>query len=156
MEELWKKYTRPSILKGTFPFSVPTDRKIHLTSVRDMGRIAGTCILTQNEIGQTVNVAGDVLTAGEIAATFGNKQAKPCKHSPGRVFALFCRLFFRDLYQIIRFYRQSTETTDVNALKQKFPGLVTDLGTFLDETEWKNEDLSYENFAQVDRVMKLE
>ena len=44
----------------------------------------------------------------------------------------------------------------VNALKQKFPGLVTDLGTFLDETEWKNEDLSYENFAQVDRVMKLE
>uniref|UniRef100_A0A7S0TA99 NmrA-like domain-containing protein n=1 Tax=Pseudo-nitzschia delicatissima TaxID=44447 RepID=A0A7S0TA99_9STRA len=156
MEELWKKYTRPSILKGTFPFSVPSDRKIYLTSVRDMGRIAGTCILQKAEIGKTVNVAGDVLTAADIAATFGNFQQQDCKHSPGRVFALFCRLFFRDLYQIIRFYRKSTETTDVSALRAKFPGLVTDLGTFLDETEWKNEELSYENFSQVERVLRTD
>jgi uncharacterized protein YbjT (DUF2867 family) len=44
MEEFWKQYTRPSILRGKFPFSVPSDRRIYLTSVRDMGFIAGTCI----------------------------------------------------------------------------------------------------------------
>jgi uncharacterized protein YbjT (DUF2867 family) len=41
MDELWKDYTRPAILKGSFPFSVPSDRVIYLTSVRDMGRLAG-------------------------------------------------------------------------------------------------------------------
>ena len=44
MEELWKGYTRPSILKGSFSFSVPSDRPIYLTSVRDMGRLAGTLL----------------------------------------------------------------------------------------------------------------
>ena len=156
MEELWKKYTRPSILKGTFPLSVPSDRKVYLTSVRDMGRIAGTCILQKAEIGKTVNVAGDVLTAADIATTFGNFQQQDCKHSSGRVFALFCRLFFRDLYQLIRFYRKSTESTNVSALRAKFPGLMTDLGTFLNETEWKNEELAFENFSQVERVLQMD
>jgi hypothetical protein len=41
MEELWKDYTRPAILKGSFPFSVPSDRPVYLTCVRDMGRLAG-------------------------------------------------------------------------------------------------------------------
>jgi hypothetical protein len=44
MGELWKKYTRPTILKGKFSFCVPPDRKIHLTSVRSMGRLAGAFV----------------------------------------------------------------------------------------------------------------
>ena len=44
MEELWKGYTRPKILRGAYPFSLPPTRGVHLTSVRDMGRFAGVCL----------------------------------------------------------------------------------------------------------------
>ena len=44
MEELWKKYTRPSTLKGTFPFSLPPDCSLQLLSVYDMGKCAARVI----------------------------------------------------------------------------------------------------------------
>ena len=60
MEELWKQYTRPSILKkGKYPFAVPPTRDVYLTSVRDMGRLAG-CILADAKSSdgvQRINVA---------------------------------------------------------------------------------------------------
>ncbi|MGL5076773.1 MAG: NmrA family NAD(P)-binding protein, partial [Waterburya sp.] len=40
MEEFWKKYTRPSILKGVFSFSLQPDRPLHLITTKDMGRVA--------------------------------------------------------------------------------------------------------------------
>lgn len=96
-------------------------------------------------------MAGDVLTAEEIAAAFGNAQETACSHSTGRLLAILSRLLFRDLYQIIRFYRRSTETTDVEGTRSEFSG--TDFSSFLDETEWKNEDLAYENFGDLERVL---
>lgn len=30
MEEFWKQYTRPSVLKGSFPFAVQPDKPLHL------------------------------------------------------------------------------------------------------------------------------
>jgi len=156
MEELWKKYTRPAILKGKFSFSVPSDRELYLTSVKDMGQLAGTCLLESLEIGQKVNVAGDCLKASEIATIFGQAQPTPCKHSQGRIFALFCKFFFKDLYQIIRFYRTSTETTNLDGLQQKFSFGLTDLATFLDETEWQNEEKSYQDFGDVNQVLLAE
>ena len=160
MEEFWKIYIRPSVIKkGKFYFSVPSDRSIYLTSVRDMGKLAGICLKvcewegsssSSSSSTKVLNVAGDVLTAEEIAATFAEAQESPCQHSNGRVFAWFCRLFFRDLYQIIRFYRRTTETTDVADLRQKFPGMMTDFATFLNETEWGNRDLSFANFTNVE------
>ncbi|NEQ25435.1 MAG: NmrA family NAD(P)-binding protein, partial [Microcoleus sp. SIO2G3] len=35
MEEFWKSYTRPSILKGSFPFSVQPDKPLHLITTKD-------------------------------------------------------------------------------------------------------------------------
>ena len=167
MEEFWKTYIRPSVCnKGKFSFSVPSDRSIHLTSVRDMGKLAGTVLLrdiilknndkddsSSSSSSRVMNVAGDVLTAEEIAAVFAKAQDSPCRHSSGRASAWFCRLFFRDLYQIIRFYRRTTETTDIPKLQQEFPGLLTDFKSFLDETDWGNPDLSYANFTDVDRLL---
>ena len=166
MEEFWKTYIRPSVIKkGKFPFSVPSDRKLHLTSVRDMGKLAGICLKvwgweassssssSSSSRTKILNVAGDVLTAEEIAATFAEAQESPCQHSKSRVFGWFARLFFRDLYQIIRFYRRTTETTDVADLRQKFPGMMTDFATFLNETEWGNRDLSFANFTSVERIL---
>ena len=44
MEELWKTYTRPSIVtKRTYAFSVRRDKLLCLTSVRDMGAVAARC-----------------------------------------------------------------------------------------------------------------
>lgn len=40
MEEFWKKYTRPSILKGSFPFSVQPNKPLHLITTKDLGRVA--------------------------------------------------------------------------------------------------------------------
>lgn len=37
MEELWKHYTDPSILDGTYPLPVHRFKKIYLTTVRDWG-----------------------------------------------------------------------------------------------------------------------
>jgi hypothetical protein len=50
MEEFWKHYTRPSILTGKYP--LPTHcwlTPIYLTSVHDMGRLAGLAIETKGE-----------------------------------------------------------------------------------------------------------
>ena len=49
-----KSYTRPPILKGKYPFSLPPDRAVYLTSVRDMGRLAGACLAS----GETPGTAG--------------------------------------------------------------------------------------------------
>lgn len=149
MEELWKGYTRPAIIKGKFPFATPPDRKIYLTSVRDMGRIAGSCLQEKTEIGSTLNVASDVLTASEVAASFARAQESPCRHSNAKVMGFLSQLFFRDLYQVIRFYRRSTEITDIPHLKSIFPGLLTDFDTFLNETHWKDRDLTFYNFTSV-------
>ena len=159
MEEFWKVYLRPGIRKnGRYGMSVPSGRRLYLTSVRDMGRIAGSCISSPADDpagGGPVNVAGDVLTAAQIAEAFGRSQGSPAvAHSPQRFLAVFCRFFFPELYELIRFYRTSTETTDVEGLRARFPGLVTDFPSFLDETEWENEELSYEQFRDPDRVFR--
>ena len=68
-EELWKEYTRPDILKGRYPLPVNRWRKIYLTSVRDMGRLAGTIIGRNDDAKEqsnttirVLNVAGDHMT----------------------------------------------------------------------------------------------
>ena len=146
MEELWKKYTRPAILNGKFPFSVPPDRQIYLVSVRDMGKLAGTCIANEIEIGNVINVAGDVLSAQQMASAFTAAQETPCKHSQAKIFGFLSRFISRDMYQQIRFYRMSSETTDIVELATKFQGILTDFPSFLKETEWENEELTFDNF----------
>lgn len=152
MEELWKSYTRPSIInQGKYPFSIPSDRPICLTSVRDMGRLAGTILLRQQQQQQKnriMNVAGDMLTPTEMAAAFGRAQGSKCvKHNRGRMLEWIARLFFKDLYQIIRFYQTSTATTDVSALQTEFPGLLTSFASFLDETHWSDTDRTYDDLS---------
>jgi NmrA-like family len=157
MDEFWKKYTRPSILAGKFPFSVPSDRSIYLTSVRDMGRLAGTIIMKQQQKLSLstinhhciVNVASDVLTPNKIAKAFATEQGSPCIHKKNHIFALIVRFFFRDLYEIIRFYRKSTETTDIDNLKQEFPSLLTSFSTFLSESNWSNRELTFESLQEM-------
>ena len=55
------------------------------------------------------------------------------------------RLLLPDLFEVIEFYRTSTETTDVPALQAEFPGLLTSFAAFLDETGWVDPELTYDD-----------
>lgn len=149
MEELWKSYTRPPILKGTYPFSLPPDRIVYLTSVRDMGRLAGACLADSAPppSGRVVNVASDVLTPASMARAFAEAQGTPCVHRQARLLRWVARLFLPDLFEVIQFYRTTTELTDVAALEAQFPGLLTPFATFLEETRWGDVNATYEDLV---------
>jgi uncharacterized protein YbjT (DUF2867 family) len=91
MEELWKAYTRPPILKGKYPFSLPPDRAVYLTSVRDMGRVAGACLARADAAPATgtgarrLNVASELTSPAGMAKAFAAAQGTPCVHSQARL-----------------------------------------------------------------------
>ena len=43
----------------------------------------------------------------------------------------------------------STETTDLEALTDEFPGLLTPFSTFLEETGWGNASATYEDLSMM-------
>ena len=146
---MWKSYTRPPILSGKYPFSLPPERAVYLTSVRDMGRLAGACLAAAPPPpqGRTVNVASEVTNPARMAEAFAEAQGSPCVHSQARLLRWIARLFLPDLYEVIQFYRTSTETTDVDALTEQFPMLLTPFGSFLEETGWGNRTATYDDLA---------
>lgn len=155
-EEIWKEYTRPDILKGRYPLPVNRWRKIYLTSVRDMGRLAGTIIARRNydttqenkfqSTTRILNVAGDHLTAPQIARIFGKAQGMKCRHYNNR--ELTAKESFPDLYEQIHFLQHSREKTNIRALKKEFPGLITSFAEFVDETQWADSEKTFEDLSR--------
>lgn len=155
MEELWKSYTRPQILNGTYPLPVPSSRKLYLVSVRDLGRFAGTIM---KDIGhdnlpnvQTINVAGDYLSATDIADAFANAQNSPCTHYNPRSMVWKAWWYFPELYEQIRFLQTFTETTDIDQLREDFPAILTSFPAFLQDTDthWSDKERVFEDLASV-------
>lgn len=154
MEELWKNYTRPQILQGKYPLPVHRWRKIYLTSVRDIGRLAGAILQSReteenendNAI-QILNVSGDRLTAPQIAKAFGQAQNSKCHHVSNRELTRTARKSFPELYEQIRFLQTSKERTDIRSLKKQFPGLISSFRGFLQETQWNDTDKSFRYFS---------
>jgi uncharacterized protein YbjT (DUF2867 family) len=146
MEEFWKKYTRPSILKGSFPFSVQPNKPLHLITTKDMGRVAAYVMQHPSKyIDRAIELAGDVLTPQQIATAFGKAQGRPVIHKevPAWIFLLFFRL---ELFKLIQWYRQQGYQADVEFLRsQEFPGLLTTFEEFLAETDWANPQRTYED-----------
>jgi uncharacterized protein YbjT (DUF2867 family) len=146
MEEFWKGYTRPSILKGSFPFSVQPDRPLHLITTKDMGRVAAYVMQHPDRyIGRAIELAGDMLTPTQMAAEFSQAQGTPVRYRsvPPWIFLL---LFRKSLFDLIQWYRQQGYQADVNYLReQEFPGLLTTFRSFLQETDWANPELTYED-----------
>lgn len=145
MEEFWKKYTRPGILKGTFRFSIQPDKPLHLITTKDMGKVAAYVIKYPDKyIGKEIELAGDVLTPSQMAEAFSKVQETKVVHQevPPWIFLLFLQ---KELYHIIQFYRNQGYQADVNHLRAEFPGLLTTFEQFLQETNWENSELSYEN-----------
>lgn len=146
MEEFWKKYTRPSILKGVFPFSIQPDKPLHLITTKDMGRIAAYVMKNPCKyIGQEIELAGDVLTPKQMAEAFSLAQGIPVvyKQIPAWLFLLLRR---KELFALIQWYRTKGYQADVKRLRsEEFPGLLTTFSEFLEETNWADSELTYEN-----------
>ncbi|HCF29894.1 MAG TPA: NmrA family protein, partial [Cyanobacteria bacterium UBA11049] len=122
MEEFWKKYTRPSILKGVFSFSLQPDRPLHLITTKDMGRIAAYVMKNADKyIGKEIELAGDVLTPLQMAQVFSNVQSMPVvyREIPAWIFLLLWRW---ELFTLIRWYRTQGYQADVRHLREEeFP-----------------------------------
>jgi uncharacterized protein YbjT (DUF2867 family) len=148
MEEFWKKYTRPAILKGTFRFSVQPDRPLHLVATKDVGRVAAS-LMQQGEryVDQAIELAGDVLTPEQMATIFSRVQGEPVTHQevPPWIFLLLLR---KSLYDLIQWYRNEGYRADVGHLREEFPGLLSTFEEFLQETDWANPELGYEDLAK--------
>jgi uncharacterized protein YbjT (DUF2867 family) len=145
MEEFWKKYTRPSILKGVFPFSIQPNKPLHLITTKDMGRVAAYVIKNRDKyIGQEIELAGDLLTPKQMAAAFSKAQGIPVvyKETPAWIFILLLR---KELFDLIQWYRTKGYQADVQHLREEFPGLLTTFGEFIEETNWANKELTYES-----------
>jgi uncharacterized protein YbjT (DUF2867 family) len=145
MEEFWKKYTRPSILKGTFPFSIQPNKPLHLITTKDMGRVAAYVIQHPSQyIGREIELAGDMLTPKQMAEAFSQAQGRKVTHkeTPAWIFLL---LWQKELFDLIQWYRHKGYQADVQHLRIEFPGLLTTFNEFLQETNWANPELTYEN-----------
>lgn len=142
MEEFWKKYTRPGILKGKFRFSVQPDRPLHLLSAQDLGRVAATILGRSDYVGRSIELASDVLNPTQMAEAFSQVQGRPVKHQelPAWLFLLLGR---KSLFDLIQWYRQAGYEADVEQLRAEFPGLLTPFEQFLQATDWANPELSY-------------
>eukprot|EP00198_Chlamydomonas_reinhardtii_P009406 XP_001698743.1 nucleoside-diphosphate-sugar epimerase [Chlamydomonas reinhardtii] len=94
MEELWKRYTRPGILKGAFTWSSPGDRPIQWVAARDLGLAAGTLLAAGGvEVPaaaagapsgahgglrlRAIELAGDELSPEQMCAAFAKVQGSP-------------------------------------------------------------------------------
>lgn len=145
MEEFWKRYTRPAVLKGTFSFAVQPDRPLHLITTKDMGRVAAYVINHRADyVGRAIELAGDRLTPQQMAAAFARAQGTPVAYReiPPWIFLLLLR---KPLFDLIQWYRQAGYEADVEGLRQEFPGLLTPFAAFLAETDWANTTLTYED-----------
>ncbi|MDX2213785.1 MAG: NmrA family NAD(P)-binding protein [Oculatellaceae cyanobacterium bins.114] len=145
MEEFWKQYTRPSILKGTFSFAVQPDRPLHLITTKDMGRVAAHVMKHRSQyVGQAIELAGDVLTPKQMAEAFARAQRRLVIYQeiPPWIFLL---LFRKSLFDLIQWYRKQGYQADVPYLQKAFPGLLTPFTQFLEETNWANTALTYQD-----------
>ncbi len=143
MEEFWKKYTRPSILKGVFQFSIQPDKPLHLITTKDMGRVAAHIIKNPSKyIGKEIELAGDVLTPIKMTEAFSKVQKMTVvyKETPAWIFILLWR---KELFDLIQWYRTKGYQADVKLLREEFPGLLTTFDEFLEETDWANKELTY-------------
>ena len=127
MEEFWKKYTRPSILKGVFPFSIQPNKPLHLITTKDMGRVAAYVIKNRDKyIGQEIELAGDLLTPKQMAAAFSRVLGRPVE-LPARAGATTGEDddTQRERDVMVTWFVEHGYQADIAALRREHPGLAT-------------------------------
>jgi len=155
MEELWKKYTRPAILKGTFQFAMPPTNTQQFVSCRDMGFAAATVLKRAKEFeGRSIELAADEMQWQQVAEAFSaNQQAAGLPavqyKEAGFVTENIFWLISDDLWNIIMFYRHRGYEANVEECKKLFPGL-TSFQDFLKLTKWADPQKTYEDLSEAE------
>jgi uncharacterized protein YbjT (DUF2867 family) len=151
MEEFWKRYTRPGLMKGTFTFSLPGDRPLQLVAARDLGLAAATAFTSSSVsewAGRCLPLAGDELTPRQMCEAFSAAQGgMPVKHSSPPAWLFW--FLSRDLWRITRFLRETGYTADVAACRSSFPGMFT-FADFLAASCWGDSSRTYEQGIHFD------
>ena len=118
-----------------------------------MGRLAGHLLQQQQQqvppgkSSDIINVAGDWRTGPEIAQAFAEEQQSSCRYYRPWRMEWKSRFRFRELWEQIQFMQRSQETTDLEALRERFPGLLTTFPEFLAETQWGDRSRAFTDFA---------
>ena len=149
MEELWKKYTRPSILGGTFKFAMPPAKTQQYICCRDMGYAAAECFMNPTKfVGMDIELAGDELTCPQMAEAFSESQQAnglpAVTYSESGTFIFW--LISAELYKLIIWYQEKGYQADVKQCRELSPDLCT-FKTFLERTKWNDKDKVYEQLA---------
>jgi len=171
-EELWKRYTRPSVLsKGKFPFSVPPDVPVHLVAARDLGTAVAVALRDPQRYAamRALPLAGDALTPAQLCSAFekaarewtNEQQQQQSSSTPSDVATTVTQsrppawlfwLLNRDLYRIVRFLSSPPGYgVDVGQARAAVPGLLT-FEHFLRATGWADPSRSYEDGVRYDDV----
>jgi len=143
MEELWKRYTRPGILKGTFTWSTPSDKPLQLLAARDLGLAAGYVLQDPGTwSGRALELAGDELTPAQMCDAFSKAQGgAPVRHSRPPLWPFW--LLNKDLWRIAKFYSEKGYSADVAACRAAFPGMLT-FEQFLQLSGWGDASRDYD------------
>jgi uncharacterized protein YbjT (DUF2867 family) len=131
-------YNRPVLVDGELVVNLAVRPEIpmQLIAVRDIGAFAAIAFDRPGRfIGQTVELAGDILTPPEIAETFGRVCGLPARFHQVPIEQI--RAFDEQLAQMFEFFNvRPAGPTDLPALRADHPGLMT-LETWLHTTGWK-------------------
>lgn len=125
--------------------AVQPDKPLHLITTKDMGRVAAHVMKHRSQyVGQEIELAGDVLTRKQMAKAFSKVLGRPVvyKEIPSWIFLL---LFRKSLFDLIQWYRKQGYQADVPRLREAFPELLTTFDRFLEETNWANAELLYQD-----------
>ena len=142
MEEWWKRYTRPQILKGTFTLALPPDTPLQLTAVHDVGRLAADALRQPRAYaGRAIELAGDELTPAQMASAFSAAQRTPVLYKSMPAWPLW--FIQRDLFSITTFLRETGYGVDMRQCKAEFPWLMP-FAQFLEHTRWADASLWYD------------
>jgi uncharacterized protein YbjT (DUF2867 family) len=136
--ENFATYTRPVLNDGELVvnLAVQPDIPMQLITVRDIGAFAAIAFdRPADYLDRTVELAGDVLTPPEIAATFGRVCNLPARYNQVPIDQL--RAFDEQLAMMFAFFNEHPATTaDLPALRAEHPALMP-LEQWLHTTHWK-------------------
>jgi len=136
--ENFATYSRPVLNDGELVVSLAVRPAVpmQLISVRDIGAFAAIAFDRPDRfLGRTVTIAGDVLTPGEIAETFGRHCGLPARFHQTPIEQI--RAFDEQLAQMFTFFNEHpSEPPDLPRLHAEHPGLLR-LEPWLHATGWK-------------------
>ena len=131
-------YNRPILDDGelVLNLAVRPELPMQLIAVRDIGAFAAIAFDRPDQfLGRTVEIAGDALTPGQIAETFGRVCGLPARFRQTPIAQI--RAFDEQLAQMFTFFNEHpSELSDLAHLRAEHPGLMT-LETWLRTTGWK-------------------